>query len=82
MGIPRDWISTGEASRRLGMAPNNVRRLIDLGRLRAERTPLGFLIDPKTVEAYRREKEARETRRKQPKPDDDPANLATAVAAT
>jgi hypothetical protein len=52
-----EWLSPAQAAQRLGMTPANVRRLADLGRLDARRTPLGRLVRATDVERLRRERE-------------------------
>jgi excisionase family DNA binding protein len=46
------WLSTGEAAARLNVSREWVRLLIQRGDLRAERTRIGFLVDPQSVERY------------------------------
>lgn len=46
------WLSTGEAAARLQVSREWVRLLIQRGDLPAERTGIGFLIDPQSVERY------------------------------
>jgi excisionase family DNA binding protein len=49
-----DFETIGTASRRLGLAPETVRRLADAGRLPTLRTPLGVrLFRRADVDAYR-----------------------------
>jgi excisionase family DNA binding protein len=48
----RRWLSTGEAAARLSVSREWVRLLIQRGTLRAERTRIGFLIDPESVDHY------------------------------
>ncbi|HEY8292352.1 MAG TPA: excisionase family DNA-binding protein [Thermomicrobiales bacterium] len=46
------WLSTSEAASQLHVSREWVRLLIQRGELRAERTGIGFLIDPQSVERY------------------------------
>lgn len=46
------WLSTGEAAAQLKVSREWVCLLIQRGDLRAERTRIGFLVDPKSVERY------------------------------
>lgn len=46
------WLSTGEAAARLGVSREWVRLLVQRGTLRAQRTRIGFLIDPESVNQY------------------------------
>lgn len=55
----RDWLSTTQAARVLGLSPLRVVQLADAGALRTERTALGRLYDPASVEALRAEREAK-----------------------
>lgn len=48
--IPHDWLTPAQAGRKLGVTPNRVRQLIEEGALGCQRTPLGRLIDPKSLE--------------------------------
>ena len=52
-----DWLPTSEAARRLGVSAEYVRQLANAGKLAYERTALGRLIDPASVEALRRSKQ-------------------------
>ncbi len=53
MALPEQhWLSTGEAAARLHVSREWVRLLIQRGNLRAQRTQIGFLIDPQSVEQY------------------------------
>lgn len=45
-----DLISTSDAGRRLGVSSETVRRLIYAGTLPAEKTRLGYLVDPEVVD--------------------------------
>jgi excisionase family DNA binding protein len=52
------WLTTQQAARRLGKTRQGVVWLCEQRRLRAARTPLGWLVDPESVEQYeRRERE-------------------------
>lgn len=46
------WLSTGEVAAQLHMSREWVRLLIQRGDLRAERTRIGFLVDPQSVARY------------------------------
>jgi excisionase family DNA binding protein len=46
------WLTTGQAASKLGKTRQGVTWLVENGRLRASRTQLGWLIDPKAVEDY------------------------------
>ena len=48
------WLTTGEASRRLGMSPQWTRIMVARGTLRATPTALGLLFDPSSVDELRR----------------------------
>lgn len=48
----RHWLSTGAAAARLHVSREWVRLLIQRGDLRAERTRIGFLVDPQSIEQY------------------------------
>jgi len=52
------WLTPATAARLLGVTPCRVRQLIQEGKLVCERTPLGRLIDPASVEKLAREREA------------------------
>lgn len=54
-----EWFTPAEAARILGITPQRVRQLTAEGRLNFERTRLGRIIDPASVEAFRQEREAR-----------------------
>ncbi|MCA1667971.1 MAG: helix-turn-helix domain-containing protein [Thermomicrobia bacterium] len=46
------WLSTGEVAAQLKVSREWIRLLIQRGDLRAERTRIGFLVDPHSVERY------------------------------
>lgn len=46
------WLSTGEAAAQLNVSREWVRLLVQRGTLRAQRTRIGFLIDPESVAQY------------------------------
>jgi hypothetical protein len=46
------WLTTGQTARKLGKTRQGVTWLVENGRLRAARTQLGWLIDPKAVGDY------------------------------
>jgi len=48
----RPWLSTGEVATRLNVSREWVRLLVQRGTLRAQRTRIGFLIDPESVARY------------------------------
>jgi excisionase family DNA binding protein len=50
-----EWFTTSEAASRLSKSRQGVVWLCENGRLRAARTRLGWLVDPKDVERYARE---------------------------
>lgn len=53
MALPEQhWLSTSEAAARLHLSREWVRLLVQRGDLRAQRTRIGFLIDPQSVEHY------------------------------
>ena len=45
------WMSPSEAARALGLSSERIRQLTNEGKLAAERTPLGRLIDAEAVRA-------------------------------
>jgi hypothetical protein len=47
-----EWLTTGQTASKLGKTRQGVTWLVENGRLRAARTQLGWLIDPKAVEDY------------------------------
>jgi excisionase family DNA binding protein len=47
-----DWMTTGDAARRLNKSVEGVKWLLRERRLRGVRTRLGWLIDPASVEEY------------------------------
>jgi hypothetical protein len=49
------WFTTSQAASDLGKTRQGVVWLCEHGRLRAARTPLGWLVDPKDVGRYARE---------------------------
>lgn len=56
-----DWVSTGQAARRLQISPMWVRLLINRGTLKANRGPLGWMVNAEDLERYaleRAEKQA------------------------
>jgi excisionase family DNA binding protein len=50
-----EWMTTGDAASRLGKSRQGVVWLCENRRLRAARTRLGWLVDPKDVVRYARE---------------------------
>ena len=57
--IGKGWLAPVEAGRELGVTSARVRQLVAGGRLEATPTPLGNLISARSVEALRREREAK-----------------------
>lgn len=53
-----DWLSTTQAARILGLSSERVRQLMVSGKLKHQRTPIGRLIDPRSIEELRRERAA------------------------
>ena len=49
------WFTTSEAASKLGKSRQGVVWLCEHGKLRAARTALGWLVDPKAVENYGKE---------------------------
>lgn len=58
-GTLQDYVTVLQAAHMLGLSPQRVRQLANAGRLAYERTALGRLIDPASVEALRRSKPAK-----------------------
>ena len=56
-------LTASQAARVAGVAPETIRLWVKTGRLRAERTPLGMLIDPHDLDAVIREREQPPLRR-------------------
>ncbi len=56
-------IGTHEAAERLGVTHTQASRLFDSGVLTGVRTAIGRLIDPESVEAYRRQRDERKAAR-------------------
>lgn len=50
------WLSVSMAAHVLGVSADTVRRWVDDGKLRAERTVLGRVIDPAAVQALLEER--------------------------
>ena len=75
-------MTSGEAARYIGVSGAYINALIHKGRLKAERTPLGFLIDPESVEAFKRERDAKLANQRPSEPKDDAEDsLQVAVSA-
>jgi hypothetical protein len=53
------WLRPTQAAVRLEVSGQRVRQLMDTGDLVTITTPLGRLVDPASVEAYRLKREAR-----------------------
>ena len=51
------WLSTSQAASEMGKTRQGVLWLLENGRLRGVRTQLGWLIDPRAVEDYRRRRQ-------------------------
>jgi hypothetical protein len=58
----RDWLTPAQASQLLGVTPQRVRQMADAGQITCERTPLGRLLDPESVERVRDERRRRGAR--------------------
>jgi excisionase family DNA binding protein len=50
------WMTTGQAALKLGLSAQRVRQLVESGKLVAQRTVLGRLIDPASVETLAKER--------------------------
>ena len=59
-GLDERWLAPHQAGRRLNVGTTRVGQLVTEGQLRAMQTPLGKLIDAKSVEALQ---QARQTRK-------------------
>ena len=46
------WIGVGQVSKRLGRSRQGTINLLDEGRIRAVKTPIGWLVDPEDVERF------------------------------
>ena len=53
------WLTTSQAASKLGKTRQGVTWMLENRKLRAAKTQLGWLIDPKSVEAARREDQKR-----------------------
>jgi excisionase family DNA binding protein len=51
------WLTSGQAASRLGKSRQGVTWMLENKKLRAVRTQAGWLVDPKSVEDYQREKD-------------------------
>ena len=51
------WLTTSQAASKLNKTRQGVTWMVENRKLRAAKTQLGWLIDPKSVEAARREEE-------------------------
>jgi hypothetical protein len=51
----KNWMGVGQMSTRLGRSRQGVINLLDEGRIRAVKTPIGWLADPDAVERFARE---------------------------
>ncbi len=58
-----EWPSVRDVVRELDLSQVYVNRLVRLGRLRAVRTRLGWLVDPASVAAFETERAARKAAR-------------------
>lgn len=54
------WMGVGQVSSRLGRSRQGVINLLDEGRIRAVKTPIGWLVDPDGVERFAREHNKKE----------------------
>ena len=54
------WLTTSQAASKLGKTRQGVTWMLENRKLRAAKTQLGWLIDPKSVESVRREEESGE----------------------
>ena len=52
------WLTTSQVASRLNKTRQGVTWMLENRKLRAAKTPLGWLIDPKSVEAAAKEEEA------------------------
>jgi excisionase family DNA binding protein len=52
-----NWLTTSQAASKLGRSRQGVTWMVENKKLRAVKTQLGWLIDPKSVEATRDKKE-------------------------
>lgn len=59
------WLRTGQVARRLDATGAYVNGLIRRGQLVAVRTPLGYLVEPESVEAFLADRERRRQEREQ-----------------
>ena len=48
-----NWLTTSQAASKLNKTRQGVTWMVENKKLRAAKTPLGWLIDPKSVEAVR-----------------------------
>lgn len=58
MQAEKEWISPGQAARRLGVGQTRIHKLLHDGRIRFQQTPLGRLVDADSVEEYRIKRDA------------------------
>ncbi len=59
------WVLSSQAARMIGVSPGYIRVLVDTGRLRARRGPLGIrLIDRTAVEQFAQERQIKKTDQK------------------
>ena len=49
------WLTTSDTASRMGKTRQGIVWLCENGRLRAVRTRLGWLVDPKAIEDYERD---------------------------
>ena len=54
------WLTTSQVASKLGKTRQGVTWMVENRKLRAAKTQLGWLIDPASVEAARREKQGGE----------------------
>lgn len=53
-----NWLTTGEASRKIGISPSYLVRLAHDKKIKGTNTKLGYLFDPASVDAYIQRREA------------------------
>jgi len=58
--IGTEWLTLGQASRRLVMSPESVRRFRQTGQIRFVMTPLGMLYCAEDIEALVQQRAARQ----------------------
>jgi len=58
-----NWMSTGQASKRIGRSRQGTIRLAEDGRIRAAKTGAGWIYDPASVEAFAEQERQRKGER-------------------